>query len=70
MDIGLPGMNGIEGTMRVREISPATRVIVLTIHEDNEKIFDALCAGASGYLLKSSPGRDRARDGEAFERGR
>ncbi len=55
MDLGLPGMNGIEGTMRVREISPATRVIILTIHEDNEKIFDALCAGASGYLLKSSP---------------
>lgn len=55
MDLGLPGMNGIEGTKRVREISPATRVIILTIHEDNEKIFDALCAGASGYLLKSSP---------------
>jgi DNA-binding NarL/FixJ family response regulator len=55
MDLGLPGMNGIEGTMKVREISPATRVIILTIHEDNEKIFDALCAGASGYLLKSSP---------------
>jgi DNA-binding NarL/FixJ family response regulator len=55
MDLGLPGMNGIEGTRKVREISPATRVIILTIHEDNEKIFDALCAGASGYLLKSSP---------------
>jgi len=55
MDLGLPGMNGIEGTKHVREISPATRVIILTIHEDNEKIFDALCAGASGYLLKSSP---------------
>jgi DNA-binding NarL/FixJ family response regulator len=55
MDIGLPGINGIEGTARVREISPSTRVIILTIHEDNEKIFDALCAGASGYLLKSSP---------------
>jgi DNA-binding NarL/FixJ family response regulator len=55
MDLGLPGMNGIEGTAKVRELSPATRVIILTIHEDNEKIFDALCAGASGYLLKSSP---------------
>jgi DNA-binding NarL/FixJ family response regulator len=55
MDLGLPGMSGIEGTTKVREISPATRVIILTIHEDNEKIFDALCAGASGYLLKSSP---------------
>ena len=55
MDLGLPGMDGIEGTTRVRDISPATRVIILTIHEDNDKIFDALCAGASGYLLKSSP---------------
>lgn len=55
MDVGLPGMNGIDGTMKVREISPTTRVIILTIHEDDEKIFDALCAGASGYLLKSSP---------------
>ena len=55
MDLGLPGMDGIEGTRRVRELSPATRVIILTIHEDNEKVFEALCAGASGYLLKSSP---------------
>lgn len=55
MDIGFPGMNGIEGTARIREVSPATRVIILTVHEDNERIFDALCAGASGYLLKSSP---------------
>ena len=55
MDIGLPGMSGIEGTMKVRELSPATRVIIRTIHEDNEKIFEALCSGASGYLLKSSP---------------
>jgi DNA-binding NarL/FixJ family response regulator len=55
MDIGLPGMNGIEGTARVRAISPSTRVIILTVHEDNERIFDALCAGASGYLLKGTP---------------
>ncbi len=54
MDIGLPGMNGIEGTARVRQVSPSTRIIILTVHEDNDKIFDALCAGASGYLLKSS----------------
>jgi len=61
MDVGLPGMNGIEGTKRVRELSPATRVIILTIHEDDEKVFDALCAGASGYLLKSSPPEEIAR---------
>jgi DNA-binding NarL/FixJ family response regulator len=52
MDIGLPGMDGIEGTRAIRSLSPMTRVIMLTVHEDNEKIFDAMCAGASGYLLK------------------
>ena len=55
MDIGLPGMNGIEGTRAIRSLSPTTRVIMLTVHEDNEKIFDAICAGASGYLLKPTP---------------
>ncbi len=54
MDIGLPGMNGIEGTRRIRSLSPASRVIMLTIHEESEKIFEAICAGASGYLLKPS----------------
>jgi len=54
MDIGLPGMNGIEAIARVKMISPATHVILLTIHEDNDRIFQAICAGASGYLLKTS----------------
>jgi DNA-binding NarL/FixJ family response regulator len=54
MDIGLPGMSGIEGTRAIRSLSPTTRVIMLTVHEDNERIFDAICAGASGYLLKPS----------------
>ena len=58
MDIGLPGMSGIEGVRRLRSLSPSTRVIILTIHEEDEKVFDAICAGASGYLLKpSSPER-------------
>ncbi len=52
MDIGLPGMSGIEGIRRIQPLSPSTRVIILTIHEDSDKIFEALCAGASGYLLK------------------
>lgn len=55
MDIGLPGMSGIEGTRRIRSLSPAIRVIMLTVHEEDQKVFDALCAGASGYLLKPSP---------------
>jgi DNA-binding NarL/FixJ family response regulator len=58
MDIGLPGMNGIEGTARLRSLSPTTRVVVLTVHAEDEKVFDAICAGACGYLLKpSAPGR-------------
>ncbi len=54
LDIGLKGMNGIEGVKRFKQITPATYVIMLTIHEDSALVFDALCAGASGYLLKDS----------------
>lgn len=52
MDLGLPGMGGIEGIGRLRQASPATQVIVLTVHDEDQKVFEALCAGASGYLLK------------------
>jgi DNA-binding NarL/FixJ family response regulator len=52
MDLGLPGMDGVEGIRRLRVASPASQIVVLTVHEDNERIFDAMCAGASGYLLK------------------
>lgn len=53
MDIGLPGISGIEGVRRIKEISPATDVLMLTIHEEDDKVFEALCAGANGYLLKN-----------------
>jgi DNA-binding NarL/FixJ family response regulator len=56
MDLGLPGMNGIEGTRRVRERSPSIPVVMLTVHQSNDRIFEAICAGASGYLLKSATG--------------
>jgi DNA-binding NarL/FixJ family response regulator len=52
MDIGLPGMSGIEGVRRIRAISPATQILMLTIYEDDANVFESLCAGASGYLLK------------------
>lgn len=51
-DIGLPGMSGIEGIRILKEKYPDLVILVLTVYDDNEKIFDALCAGASGYLLK------------------
>lgn len=53
-DIGLPGMSGIEGIRVIKEMHPDLVVLVLTVYDDNEKIFDALCAGASGYLLKQT----------------
>ncbi len=55
MDIGLPGMSGVEGVKRIKTRSPATQVIILTVHEDNDTIFEAVCAGATGYLLKTEP---------------
>ncbi|MBS1796929.1 MAG: response regulator transcription factor [Acidobacteria bacterium] len=54
-DIGLPRMNGIEGTRLLREKFPALPIVVLTVHSENQKIFQALCAGANGYLLKNTP---------------
>ncbi len=55
LDIGLPGMNGIEGIEKFKSISSSTHIIILTVYDDNDKVFNALCAGASGYLLKDSP---------------
>lgn len=54
-DIGLPGMSGIEGVRRLKERHPDLTVLMLTVYDDDERIFDALCAGACGYLLKKTP---------------
>ena len=54
-DIGLPGMDGIEGIKILKEKFPELLLIMLTIYDDDERIFDALCAGACGYLLKKTP---------------
>lgn len=54
IDIGLPGMSGIEGIRLFKERYPEVLFLTLTIHDDDERIFDALCAGASGYLLKKT----------------
>lgn len=53
-DVGLPGMNGIAGIKEIKAITPSTHVIMLTVYDDHEKVFEAICAGASGYLLKNS----------------
>ncbi|MDX1741016.1 MAG: response regulator transcription factor [Rhodothermales bacterium] len=55
MDIGMPGMDGITGVGEVKKVAPALPVMMLTVHQDNDKIFQAICNGASGYMLKSSP---------------
>lgn len=52
MDICLPGMSGIECTARLKELLPRTQIVVVTVYTDNDNLFDALKAGASGYLLK------------------
>jgi DNA-binding NarL/FixJ family response regulator len=54
-DIGLPRMDGIEGTRILREKFPELPIVVLTVHGEDDKIFQALCAGANGYLLKDTP---------------
>jgi DNA-binding NarL/FixJ family response regulator len=55
VDIGLPGMSGIDGILKMKTLSPSTEYVVLTIHEDHRNVFEAICAGASGYLVKSLP---------------
>ncbi len=55
LDVGLPGMSGLEGIRHFKEVSPNTPIIILTVFDDREKVFNAICAGASGYLLKTAP---------------
>lgn len=54
MDLDLPGMSGIEGIQRIKKIHPEIHIIVITVHEDSEMVFEALCAGASGYITKNA----------------
>ncbi len=61
LDIGLPGISGIEGIKYLKKISPSAKIIMLTIQDDDESVFNAICNGASGYLLKDSSS-DRIRE--------
>ena len=54
-DIGLPGKSGIETAWIIKQRSPQTQVVMLTVFEDKEKVFGSLCSGASGYLMKDTP---------------
>ena len=55
MDINLPGINGVECVRGLKPLLPATQIIMLTVYQNTEHIFDALAAGATGYLLKQTP---------------
>jgi DNA-binding NarL/FixJ family response regulator len=55
MDINLPGMSGVECVRRLKPLLPATQIIMLTVYQNTENIFNALAAGATGYLLKQTP---------------
>ncbi len=57
MDIEMPGMSGIEATVMIRKHFPLSRVLIQTVFDDSDKIFQAMCAGASGYILKNEQPR-------------
>jgi DNA-binding NarL/FixJ family response regulator len=54
LDVGLPGMDGLAALEKIRKLSPESRVVILTVFNDSEKIFKAVCSGANGYLLKTA----------------
>lgn len=54
MDIEMPQVNGLQGIQNIRAVNAEVKIIVLTVFEDNQNVFDAICAGANGYLLKKS----------------
>lgn len=55
MDIDMPGMSGVNGVKAIKSHDPAIKVIMYTVYDDNDNIFDCICAGADGYLLKQTP---------------
>jgi len=55
MDIGLPGISGIEGIRKIKTKLPNINILMLTVHGDSKRVFEALCAGACGYLIKDTP---------------
>ncbi|MBI5648793.1 MAG: response regulator transcription factor [Ignavibacteriae bacterium] len=70
MDISMPELNGIEATQQIREAVPAVRVIILSMHSTTEHVYRALQAGARGYLLKESAGKDLVAAVQAVAQGK
>ena len=69
MDIHLPNMSGVDCTRRLKELCPAVQILILTVYEDNDRIFGALKAGASGYLLKRADPADILRAIQEVKQG-
>ncbi|MCG8468876.1 MAG: response regulator transcription factor [Gemmatimonadetes bacterium] len=69
MDIGLPGMSGIEATRLLKERWPSVQVMMLTVYEDDDRIFRSLQAGATGYVLKNTSPTDLLHDISTLNRG-
>jgi DNA-binding NarL/FixJ family response regulator len=70
MDIGMPELNGVDATIQLRRLLPATRVVILSVHKTSEHVFRALKAGATGYVVKESAGLEVARAVRAVHAGR
>jgi len=68
LDIGMPGLNGFDAARQIRKVSPASEVLILTMHESEQVIGEVLAAGARGYVLKSDAGRDLVTAVEALSR--
>ena len=69
MDINLPGLNGVECVRKLKPLLPHTQVMMLTVYEDTENIFNALAAGASGYMLKRTPTKELVEAIREMQRG-
>ena len=54
MDLELPGMSGIEGIAKIKKLMPSVRIVVNTVYENSDLVFQALCAGAEGYITKNT----------------
>ena len=68
LDIGMPGLNGFDAARQIRNVSPDSEVLILTMHESEQVIREVLAAGARGYVLKSDAGRDLITAVEALSR--